>query len=128
MIAPAMIDKIRRMVATGSYSLRQIARLTGVSRGTVAAVAHGKRLDRPSPADDGAGEEPLGPIARCPRCGALAHLPCRACDVHSWQAVHRRGRSAGPVDELPEVTLDLAGDERARYEEIHARRMKEALT
>jgi hypothetical protein len=27
--------------------------------------------------------------------------------------------------ELPELAMELAGDDRARYEEVHARRMKE---
>ena len=105
MIPPALIDKIRRLVATRCYSLRQIARTTGVSRGTVAAIARGKRPDRQPAAVDEFEEEPLGPIERCALCGALGHAPCRACAVRSWQRVHRRRRPAPGAGELPELAM-----------------------
>jgi hypothetical protein len=139
MISPAMIEKVRRLLATGKHSWRKIARLSGVSRGTVAAVAHGTRRDRrPAPPDD-LQEDAPGPIERCPECGALAESPCRACQVRQWRRIQRRRRSfpgarqktsevsktSEVCDESSELVLELAGEHRRRYEEIHARRMKE---
>ncbi len=138
MISPAMIEKVRRLLATDKHSWRKIARLSGVSRGTVAAVAHGTRRDRrPAPPDD-LEEDAPGPIERCPECGALGESPCRACRVRQWRRIQRRpsfaearpktsevSKTSEVCDEPSELVLELAGDHRRRYEEIHARRMKE---
>jgi len=143
MISPAMIEKVRRLVATGKHSLRKVARLTGVSRGTVAAVAHGTRRDRRRAVCGDLEEEAPGPIERCPECGALGESPCRACRVRQWQRIQRRRSfraadepsapapcrpAAEPRDGMPHksgLTLELAGEHRRRYEEIHSQRMKE---
>jgi len=125
MIPPAMIEKIRRLLATDKHSWRKIARLSGVSRGTVAAVAHGTRRDRRPAALDDVQEDAPGPIERCPECGALGESPCRACRVRQLRRIQLRRRSAQPADEPSELVLELAGEHRRRYEEIHARRMKE---
>ena len=45
MIAPSIANQIKRLLAEGKYSQRKIARMTGVSRGTVGAIAGGKRPD-----------------------------------------------------------------------------------
>ena len=55
MIAHAMVGEIRRLLDEGLMSQRKIARRLGVSRGTVHAIARGKRpdyLDRWDDADD----------------------------------------------------------------------------
>ena len=46
MLDSFIVDTIRRLLAEGKWSMRKIARMTGVSRGTVLAIAHGKRRDR----------------------------------------------------------------------------------
>jgi hypothetical protein len=138
MIAPAMIEKVRRLVATGKHSLRKIARLSGVSRGTVAAVAYGARRDRRPAASDDLQEGAPGPIERCPECGALGESPCRACRVRQWRRIQRRrslpeprqetsevSKTSEVCDESCELALELAGEHRQRYEELHARRMRE---
>jgi hypothetical protein len=125
MISPVAVEEIRRLLATGAQSLRKIARRTGVSRGTVAAIAHGKRPDRP-PHDGGSedlGEEPPGPVERCPQCGALAQSPCRACRVRSWLHNTRRKEPRLPPEEPLE--MELVGECRQRYEEVRARRIRE---
>ena len=43
MIATTVVDEIRRMLGEGRLSQRNIARRIGVSRGTVNAIALGKR-------------------------------------------------------------------------------------
>jgi hypothetical protein len=143
MLRPAMIEKVRRLLGAGKHSWRKIARLSGVSRGTVAAIAHGRRRDRRAAADELQDDAP-GPIERCPECGALGESPCRACRVRQWRRIQRGRRSnatgdeprapapcrpaAEPRDGMPHesaLVLELAGDHRRRYEEIHARRMRE---
>jgi len=125
MISPAQVEEIRRLLAAGTHSLRKIARRMGVSRGTVATVAHGTRRERPlrerDPED--LGEEPPGPVERCPQCGALAQSPCRACRVRGWLRVTRRKEPRQPPEEP--LQLELVGEYRQRYEEIHARRIRE---
>ena len=45
MLATNTIAEIRRLLAEKTHSQREIARLTGVSRGSVGAVASGRRRD-----------------------------------------------------------------------------------
>lgn len=122
MIDPVLVDTIRRLLAEGKWSLRKIARMTGVSRGTVGAIAHGKRRDRPPrPADeDDLGVRPTGPLRRCPGCGGLVQMPCRLCRVRAWRASPR----SRPLPRRPEepLEIELTGDHRLRYEQLRALR------
>jgi hypothetical protein len=97
MISPSRIEEIRRLLNWGKLSQRAIARQTGVSRGTVQAIAE----DRHRP---GSGHRTIGlrgdftppsglPI-RCPGCGAKVQMPCLACYVQETKA--RRRNSADP--------------------------------
>ena len=124
MIAPARIEEVRRLLAEGVHSQRAIARLTGISRGTVTAVAAGRRPDYvPRPKADAASPLPRGPCRRCRRCGALVYMPCRACAVRSHVADNAKHRRP---DHRPEVALglDLRGEHRKRYEAVRARRRR----
>lgn len=108
MVPQDKIDVIRRLLADGKHSQRQIATLTGVSRGTVGAVALGKRDDRlPRPADEW--DAPSGPILRCPGCGGLVYSPCRLCRMRDLKATERadRRQTAGR-------DLSLVADARSR--------------
>jgi hypothetical protein len=86
MISSRIIDEIQRLILGGSLSQRKIARHLGVSRGTVNAVALGKR---PVPANrrrENTLAAPVGPVIRCPGCGGLVHSPCLLCRVRAHQA------------------------------------------
>lgn len=130
MIAPKAVTEVRRLLAEGALSQRQIARLTGISRGTVRAIASGTRPDYDAlrPPEDQS-EEPAGPAVRCPGCGGKVYLPCRLCKVRSAIAESprpsprlRASPSAEPLE------LNLRPDHRARYEEVRAgRREREEL-
>ncbi len=91
MITATVVDEIRRLLREGRLSQRKIASRIGVSRGTVNAIALGKRLchadDRPA-ADDGF-TPPTGPPVRCPGCGARVRMPCLLCYIRT-----RAGREA----------------------------------
>lgn len=124
MLDQGLVDEIRRLLAAGQWSMRKVARELRVSRGTVGAIAHGRRLDRlPRTADDDLLLMPLGPLRRCPGCGGMVHLPCLLCRVR-----RRLGCSRGRkwIDR-PEgiLQLELAGEHRARYERVRARRLRE---
>lgn len=114
MLKPALVAEVRRLLAEGKLSQRAIARRLGVSRGSVHAIARGKRPDR-QPA------EPLeeirweGPPARCPGCGGMVFLPCRACTTR--QAAARRPRARWPDGDEP-LGLQLTEEHRRRYEEV----------
>mgnify|MGYP003131098992 CR=1 FL=1 len=61
-------NKIRKLSGYG-LSQREISRRIGVSRDTVRRVVIGEQVNRQS--------------KRCPECGALVFMPCRACKVRS---------------------------------------------
>jgi transcriptional regulator with XRE-family HTH domain len=47
MLSPAVVKKVRRLLAEGRLSQRKIARQLGISPGSVAAIRHGRRRDDP---------------------------------------------------------------------------------
>ena len=85
MIAPHIVHAIRELLHEGQMSQRGIAKRLGVSRGTVNAIARGKRRERPLQSrmstveGFGIASEPV----RCPGCGGLVHMPCLLCYVRS---------------------------------------------
>lgn len=90
MIHPSVVEEVRRLLATGTLSRKKIAGLTRISRGSVSAIASGKRqLKRPTQPRIQNGERgesgeflyPSGPPARCPHCGGRVQLPCLACQL-----------------------------------------------
>jgi transcriptional regulator with XRE-family HTH domain len=91
MLAPAKVDEAKRLVDEGKLSQRKIAKLLGMSRATVAAIASGKRPDYEARRRAlAAEEEPLGPIERCPTCGGRVYMPCRLCRVRRSLAREQR--------------------------------------
>ena len=85
MIATAMVDEIRHLLAERRLSQRTIARRLGVSRGTVNAIALGRRAVT-SYREAASREDfppPAGPPRRCPGCGGLVQMPCLLCRVRA---------------------------------------------
>ncbi|MDY0165893.1 MAG: hypothetical protein RBS80_05070 [Thermoguttaceae bacterium] len=85
MLTPEMVEQIRKLLATGRMSRRGVARRLRVSRGTVDAIARGRRPDyaanrRQLPAGV---DSPAGPLERCPGCGGMVRMPCLACRVRA---------------------------------------------
>ena len=99
MISPQIVAEVRRLLAEEKHSHRKIARLTGISRGSVGAIASGRRPDYEPLREEDEEEEPAGPPRRCPNCGGLVYVPCRLCRVrktHGREAgVRRRGADGG---------------------------------
>lgn len=83
MLADEVVAEVRRLVAEGQLSQRQIAARVGVSRGTVLAIAAGRRVDRPSPLPEDDASPHGGPFVRCPGCGGRVRMPCRLCRLRA---------------------------------------------
>lgn len=80
MIAPHLTERIKRLLAEGGRSYRDIAKIVGVSPGSVNRVARGEVPKRRKlSASPGTG--PTGPAKRCLICGGMVSMPCRACGL-----------------------------------------------
>lgn len=93
MISSHVVAEVRRLLEEGRLSQRKIAQWTGVSRGTVHAIARGRRPDceaRRCRRTD-AVTPPSGPPRRCPGCGGMVQMPCLLCQL---RAIQRRGHCA----------------------------------
>ena len=94
MLPLAVIQEVRRLLDEGELSQRGIARKLDVSRGTVSAIANGRRGIY--------GSEPPSqlpalccwdlPPQRCVGCGAKVYLPCVLCRAREYRARHERMR------------------------------------
>lgn len=115
-ISPALAAKVRSLLVDQKMSQRQVARLTGVSRATVKAIASGEWFERYRARHGCDNTTPI--LTRCPECGAMVEMPCRACEV-------RRLKKAGRIPPLPSTEdgpprVELRGSEYARYLEVRA--------
>lgn len=121
MIPQSKVNEVRRLLVAGQFSQRQIARLTGVSRGTVGAIASGRRPDynRQRPNGD-LWPDVWGPRERCPGCGLRVYMPCRVCAARSFKASQPRQRSLPGTGREPELRLELKEEHRRRYEQVRA--------
>lgn len=122
MIAPAIVTEVRRLLAEKSHSHRRIAQLTGISRGTVGAIASGKRPDYEArrPLEDQF-QDPLGPPERCSGCGGMVYMPCVLCRVREASTEKSRSTQPHRAMEFPEpLGLSLRPDHHRRYEQVRA--------
>jgi hypothetical protein len=121
MIAAKIVTEVRQLLDEGTLSQRKIAQRMGISRGSVGAIAAGKRPDYEAmgqPRED-EWEEPAGPPARCPGCGGKVYMPCRLCRTR--QAIDENARSTSQrhnVEIDVPLGLNLRPEHRARFEEV----------
>ncbi|HEY4234329.1 MAG TPA: helix-turn-helix transcriptional regulator [Lacipirellulaceae bacterium] len=109
MLALSLALEIERLLTEGKLSQRKIAKRLGVGRGTVAAIANGRRgiYGHDEESD---GHDPhvhLSPPERCAVCGYLVYMPCLVCRAREhqhWQNVWQSNGSAGrlSVDREPQ--------------------------
>ena len=117
MLAAKTVIEIQRLLDAKTHSQRRIAVLLGVSRGSVAAIASGKRRAELADECDDAPAEHAGPPARCPGCGGLVYMPCLLCRLRKENPCVTRRRTA----DIPALLrLDLRPEHRERYEEVRA--------
>jgi DNA-binding XRE family transcriptional regulator len=92
MLALAVEEEIKQLLREATLSQRAIALKVGVSRGTVNAIACGRRPDYDEKHRLRAGNliSTKSLPRRCPMCGALVYMPCLACRVRAWKEGGRR--------------------------------------
>ena len=92
MIDPEVIAEAERLLVEARLSQRKIATRLGISRGTVNALALGRRRVRPprppSPQRDFV--PPAGLPVRCHGCGGKVQMPCLLCYVRGLIAAEGR--------------------------------------
>ena len=83
MLKPQIVLKILFLLKEKKYSQRKIAKILGVSRGTVNAIAQGKKKLRScmTVQENSSFILPKGPPRRCLTCGAKTKMPCLACQL-----------------------------------------------
>jgi len=89
MLAPAMVAEIEDLLSAGTLSQRKIAQRLSVSRGTVNAIALGKRPCRTARLHAEDFVFSPGPPERCPGCGGMVQMPCLLCRI---RAIRERRR------------------------------------
>ena len=79
----ALIHEIDRLLKQGGLSHRRIAARLGVSRGTVSAIATGRRglYGKEPIEEDHRSLAPASPPTRCPHCGYRVYPPCLICQA-----------------------------------------------
>ncbi len=131
MIAPEIVEEVRRLLAQSQHGQRRIARMLGISRGTVGAIATGKRPDHEARRRKREAEglpQPAGPPRRCPGCGGMVYLPCRACAVRKAAAESSRPPAFRRFPQLDEpLGLDLRDADQKRYQRVRAERIRAEL-
>ncbi len=86
MISVTLEKRVRSLLADGKLSQRSIARITGLSRSSVGAIARGNRKAFIAASmEDGVkffstSQSP----ERCPECGGMVYMPCHACRIRGY--------------------------------------------
>ena len=140
MIAEERIREAELMLARGKMSQREVAKRTGLSRGTISLIARGKRTIQVKTVDpDVLPESEDGPPVRCITCGSIVKMPCLLCHLKNLAArnrpvmrLHFHLVESSPAmtntQHSPNSTLrlgiNLTGDELKRYQEVRAWREK----
>ncbi|HEY2759985.1 MAG TPA: hypothetical protein VGI75_04560 [Pirellulales bacterium] len=86
MLPPAIVEEARRLLGRGELSQRKIAAMLKISRGSIGAIALGRRPDYPPPDEAEDEHQNLQPPVRCRGCGGLVYAPCRLCRVRAAKA------------------------------------------
>jgi hypothetical protein len=94
MLSTAIILEIDRLLKEGELSHRKIAARLNVSRGTISAIANGRRgLFGRDPDVDWPARAHLSPPTRCRGCGYRVYMPCLICSARKYRQqqwmVHR---------------------------------------
>jgi transcriptional regulator with XRE-family HTH domain len=114
-LEPGRVEQVEKLLAEGKYSQRQISRITGVSRGSVSAIANGTRHVYEKPE---AIPEPEGPLRRCRKCGILTRMPCTECRIR--EQLRHAPRIRWLHDEKGPCRIELREPERSRYRQVRA--------
>lgn len=123
MISETRIMIAEQLISEGRLSQRRIARETGLSRGTIHALAVGKRKIQERKPQFLIEHNRKSPFVRCPDCGSMVRIPCVFCTIRKHINRVRRTICEGRA---VECTVDLAGEEKKRYLEVRKWREQSA--
>lgn len=99
MLPTTLVHEIDRLLKEGSLSHRKIATRLGVSRGTISAIANGRRgLHGMDPNANRTARSPTSAPTRCPHCGYRVYLPCLICGARQHRQKQAIQRKAAPFD------------------------------
>ncbi|RIK69724.1 MAG: hypothetical protein DCC67_21100 [Planctomycetota bacterium] len=108
MLPKGMVLEVERLLRERKLTQRAIAKLLGVSRGTVGNIARGRhplhgRAGASCTADGQPLEEPLVLPTRCRGCGGLVYQPCLLCQARAYRArcEHLRRLCSSPRGRQP---------------------------
>ena len=90
MLESRIILEVIRLLKERKHSQRKIAQMMKVSRGTVSAIARGKRR---RDFTENVKITPKGPWVRCPDCGGKTQLPCTACYLKNMIGIRSKDTS-----------------------------------
>lgn len=97
-----LVQEIKCLLDEGRVSQREIARRLGVGRGTVGAIALGRRglhgRETPNIAD-----QPDEPPQRCGGCGMLVMMPCVYCLAQEYAGRRKRFESGNLPNPQPQA-------------------------
>lgn len=105
MLPLSVIEETRRLLDEGGLSQRKIAAKLGISRGTVGAIASGRRgiYGRESVSRDPLSPDMESPPERCRSCGGLVHKPCVLCQARAYRRRQKRLAELGCVSRYRRV-------------------------
>lgn len=122
MIDAQRILHVRSLLLKEKYSQREIARLTGVSRGTVKKVATGEFMLH---VIDEIKINPEGEFVRCPQCGGKTRMPCTYCAIVRVLELHSRDTSRVSSSDEKFEEIQLKGLHLKRYLQVREWREKQ---
>ena len=86
MLPVALVQEVDRLLHEGELSQRKIESRLGVSRGTVSAIASGRRgLYGRELEEDCSDRIPMSPPIRCRHCGYRVYMPCLVCEARRYK-------------------------------------------
>lgn len=122
MLDPHVVENIRKLLATG-MSQRMVQKLTGVSRGRIILIQHGKYPDyeaqRQLRKQDSFDRSE--PARRCSTCGHLVYMPCMICRARAAKNSASRPFQTLKHQKGEILQLELHGDQQERYQRIRGR-------
>lgn len=89
-----------QQLARRGVSQRKISERTGIARESIRKVLSGRhRLTRPNGSnEDNHLRHVNRPVERCPGCGRLIEMPCRACQAKAYRDAGRADEHAPNLD------------------------------
>ncbi|QDT70007.1 hypothetical protein MalM25_29510 [Planctomycetes bacterium MalM25] len=98
MLPRVLVLEVKRLLDEGGMSRRAIAAQTGVSRGSVNAIANGERGLHGAEPDELGGDGPARDLvaSRCEECGGMVYMPCVLCEARRYRPIasHTARRAA----------------------------------